>query len=328
MKTKTKILFTSALMLMIMSCSKSDSSNENNSPSNPIATEKTVEDVTITTQRVNTPIAPKLGYEGYTGFSWFQLIGDDILYTCASNLGAGNAQFMLKYNLTTNSFKTVTPNSIVCACGYTNSFVTDNTNAFMVSNDARKYSVSTDTWSDIDFPAAVRDNIGESGMSYANGKIYVCGGREATKSFKSYDIATNTWSNNNDYTENVGTPEMVTVQNKIYLLGGNATNKNFSVFDIATETWTEKTNLNFEFGSNAYGNIVSTAKNRYIFVLQADNIYVYDILKDKWKTTPIAIPVSGNSALNLFGLNDTTLYVTGVNASKDFALYKLTLDLP
>jgi Kelch motif len=308
-----------AIALFASSCSKSDSS----------IAEKTVEDITITTQRVSTPISPKLGYAGFTSRSWFQLIGNDILYICASNLGAGNPQFMLKYNLTSNSFTTVSPDAVACACGYENSFVTDNTNAFMIANSQKKYTVALDAWTSINCPPAIYSNIGESGMSYANGKIYACGGRTATKSFRSYDIAANTWSNENDYSENIGTPEMVTVQNKIYLLGGNTTNKNFSYFDIATNMWVAKANLNFALTTRYDANIVTKAKDRYIFVLKGYDIYVYDILKDQWKTNPISIPVSGNDALHLFGLNDTTLLITGVNnTSRDFALYKLTLDLP
>jgi Kelch motif len=320
LKTTIVIL---AISLFVSSCSKSEN------PETPAVAEKTVEDVSITAVRVSSPISPKLGYTGYTDRSWFQLVGNDILYTCASNLGAGNPQFMLKYNLTSNSFTTLSPDAVACACGYMNSFVTDNTNAFMIANSAKKYTVATDTWSSINFPAAIYSNIGEAGMSYANGKIFACGGRTATKSFRSYDITANTWSNENDYSEDILTPEMVTVQNKIYLLGGNTTKKNFSCFDITTNTWTAKANLNFAITTRYDTNIVAQAKNRYIFVLQRDQIYVYDTIKDLWKTNPITIPVSGNDALHLFSQNDNTLLVTGVNGStRDFALYKLTLNLP
>lgn len=315
-------LFLLAAVLFVASCSK------DNGQENPLAIEKTVDDLTISTQRVATPISPKLAYSGFEERSWFQLVGDNILYTCASNLGAANPQFMLKYNLTSNAFTPATSNDVVCACGYGNTLVSDNTNAFMITNQARKYSMASDSWSNISFPSAIRDGIGESGMTYANGKIFVCGGRVGTKSFKSYDIASDSWSNRNDCIENLEFTELVTVQNKIYALGGNSIdNKNFSCYDIVTNTWTSKTSLSFEMRSNDFANAVVSVKGRYIFVLELNKIRVYDALKDVWKKDIITVPVSG-SAMNIFAQNDTTLLITSVSSSRDFALYKLTLDLP
>ena len=314
-KTTIAILFIS---IFTFSCSKDDS--------NKAVLDMNVEDITITTIKVTTPVAPKLGYTGFTSSSWFQLVGNDILYTCASNLGVNNPQFMLKYNLNSNSFQTVTSNDITCACGFSNNFITDNTNAFMIASNARKYIVANDTWSDINYPAAIKNNIGEVGMAYANGKIYACGGRTKTKRFISYNISLNTWSNEKDYIEEISASEMVVVQNKIYLLGGNANNKNFSCFDIALNTWTAKADLTFDWSYSVRDNVVTNVKNRYIFALNNKKVYIYDIVNDKWKKDPITLSVIGK-AINLFGYNDTTLLVTSVSDTGDFTLYKLTLNL-
>ena len=316
-----------AFAFFTISCSKNDDPVP---VAPPVVAEKTVNDITITTQRVSTPIAPNLGYVNNISGSWFQLVGNDILYSCGSGLGASNPQFMLKYNLGTNTFNSALPDSTVQFGGIINSFVTDNTNLFYIANQARKYNLVANTWNDIDYPEAIRLNTREAGMSFANGKIYACGrGSIESNAFKSYNITTNAWSNENDYLEDITIPELVTVQNKIYLLGGNAIRKNFSYFDITSNTWVAKTNLPFTMLSSYQSNIVAQAKNRYIFAFQGDKIYVYDIVKDQWKTEPILVPVTGNTALHLFGLNDTTLLITGVNInSRDFALYKLTLNLP
>ncbi len=327
MKTLKNTIAILAFATALFSCSKDDDNKR--VTETPPVTEKTVNDITITTERVSTPIAPNLGFTGPQDTSWFQLIGNDILYKCRHNPVAGADKFMLKYNLISNSFTSVSTSfSDMNSTGIVNSFVTDNFNAFHFGDLAKKYDFQLNLWITLDYPIAVRSSTGGAGMSYANGKIYACGGGTLfNKGFKSFDITSNGWSNENDYSEDIGTSEMVTVQNKIYLLGGNATNKNFSYFDLTSKIWVAKTNLSFAIATNSLSNIVAQAKSRYIFALQGDKIYVYDIVKDQWKTNPITIPVTGNSFLHLFGLNDNTLLVTGVNTTtKDFALYKLPLN--
>ena len=318
MKTTQTTIAVLVLLIFAMSCSKDNSDT--------VVKEKTVEDISITTEKVSTPIAPKLINSNNLSAVWIQLVGNNIIYSSHVATPATNLDFMLKYNLTLNSFSNVTPNNVNCYCGYTNSFVTDNTNLFMIANDARKYTVATNVWSDINYPAAIKDNNGETGMAHSNGKIYVCGGRVPSKRFVCYDISSNTWSNRNDYIENIETSEMVAVDNKIYLLGGNSSNTNFSVYDIATNTWAAKGNLNFTLNTDFLTNIVTSVKNRYIFVLSNGKIYSYDLVKDQWKTDPITAPLS--RAQQLFTLNDNTLLLAGLSTTGDFSLYKLTLSLP
>ncbi len=319
MKTIKLIIAILALSIFAMSCSKDDEAKA--------IIDKPLEEFTIVTQKISTPVTPKLAYQGYESSSWFQLVGNDILYTCASNIGLGNPQFMLKYNLQSNTFSTITPNIEVCACGYMNGFITDGTNAFMIANEALKYTLATNAWSEIFYPTIIKENSGETGMSYTNGKIYVCGGRSPSKRFVSYNIDGNVWQNELNYLENITTSEMITIANKIYLLGGNATDKNFSYFDIPSNSWTAKSDLNFTLSPNEIVNKVTSTKERYLFVFEENKIYVYDTMKDIWKKDPIAIPIPASTkALNLFRQNDNTLLITGVSANRNFALYSLTIN--
>jgi hypothetical protein len=286
-----------------------------------------VEDITATVQKVSTPVAPKQHYSGYSSWSWFSLVGDNIFYSCASNLGTGNPQFMLRYNLSANSFSTVTPDKEICACGYTNKMVTDGTNIFYIANDAVKYTVSGNAWSKLSYPSTAKDNNGETGQVYYNNKIYVLGGRNASTRFKYYDIAANTWYNAADYGTSVSTSQMAVVNNKIYALGYNDANKkSFSSYDAAANSWNKLTDLPFDISSSYKDHFVSSYQNRFLLVLQGKKLYIYDAVKAAWKTAALDIPIADiSTAANLFS-SGTKIYVAGVSGARDFVLYTISLD--
>lgn len=303
--------------MLLSACSKDDDQ--------PV---KTIEDITGTEVKMNTPLAPKTTLSTHI---WSVLIEKNIYYSNNSNgPGGSQNQFMMRYNIESNSFEEVQKDDEICACGYSNKLITNgrgiNARIYYIANEAKRYSLLSNIWINIDYPFSAQENNGETGMVYHQDRIYVLGGRTPSKRFKYYDTSSNSWFNATDYSQNVGSSQLVSANNKIYALGGN-NNYPFSIFDSSTNLWTNLPNLPFQFLPSVTNHIVANYNDKYLLVLQNTKLYIYDLLNNKWKTTPLDLNLnSANNGKSIF-TSDNDIYITGLsNTNGDFALYKITLN--
>lgn len=276
-----------------------------------------VNDLTVNAEQLQTPLAPK---NPGNSSVWFSMVGRNIFYANPSNNAV--PQFMLSYNLDTNAFTGLTPHESVCACGLSSKIVSDSNSLFYIANDAFKYSIDDNTWSEITYPDDSKDNNGETGILHHNGKIYFLGGREADKKFKYYDIATDSWGTGPDCLYNVQLPDMVAADNKIYALGGNESNSKFSVYEVG-KGWTALPDLTFE-SPNDQSITTAVFQNKYIFVYTYTGIYIYDIKAGKWRDEPVILNNLSGNYINLFS-DDAYIYAVGKTNSNEFLLYKITV---
>jgi hypothetical protein len=224
-----------------------------------------VNKITFDIEKVNTPVAPR--NPGGTE-PWFALAGNKIYYTNPSN-SATIEQFMLAYNIGSNTFSSLTPHNEVCACGFESKLVTDGNNLFYIANEAWKYSIAGNTWSELNYPSDFKSNNGETGVAYNAGKIYFLGGRTANGKFKYYDIAANDWFYPATYYP-VEENDMTAVNNRIYTLGGNYPDNNkFAYFDLASNSWKTLPDLPFRATNSSNAHTVASYGNRYIVALPA-----------------------------------------------------------
>ena len=279
---------------------------------------KTVDSITLKVQRVTTPVASK-NPGNYT--VWFSMVGNRIYYANPSN--TANAQFMLEYNIASNTFADKAINTEVCACGYTSKLIADGTNMFYIANSAVKYTAASNAWSVLSYPATAKDNNGQTGVVYYNGKIYFLGGSTASVKFKYYDIAANSWFNLADGLFATSSSELVAVNDKIYALAGESSFTKFSSYTHSAG-WTALSNLPFQLHVNYYFHYTASFGNRYIFALAGKDIYIYDATTDKWAINPIHTGINDTN-LNLFSDN-INLYIAAKTASNDFALYKIDVN--
>ncbi len=298
-------------IFVITGCKKDKTSNA--------SSHKTVDSIMLTTQRVTTPTAPK-NPGNYS--VWFTMAGNNIYYANPSNTGL--TQFFLQYNISANSFTEKATNTEVCACGYMSKIVSDGTNLFYISNAAVKYAVSSNSWSTLNYPTLARDNNGEAGVIYYNGKIYYLGGRTASTKFKYYDIASNNWFNLADALYATSAADVVAVQDKIFALGGENSRQKFSSFSMSTGIWTVLPDLPVKANNNYSNFSVVSFANKYIVALASGNLYVYDIAANKWAAKPVASGISNVSNLNIFSDN-VNIYIAGKTSGNDFALFKITV---
>lgn len=275
-----------------------------------------VNNMVLTGQQVTTPSAPQ--NPGNYGV-WFAMAGGNVYYINPSN--TANPQFMLAYNMETNIFTDKTPHEEICACGYMSKIVTDGSYLYYIANEAYKYSIANDTWTEMAYPANVEDNNGEAGIVHHNGKIYFLGGREATNKFKYYDTDTDTWYNTANYLYNVETPEMAAIGNKIYALGGDEQRTRFSVYS-EEDGWLALPNMPFDLQNFYATHSVAAFKDRYIFVLSNSQINIYDTQTNEWKQEPVDAQPFGYG--DLFA-DDNNLYIASKTNDNDFKLVKITV---
>ena len=329
MKTKNRQFFLIILsLLFIVSCSGDDSNNESTKPEI-----KNINDIILTTTLINTPTTPE-DSGNYSVF--FSMAGDKVYYANPSNTPL--TQFMLEYNLNTNEFTSKMTNNEVCACGFSSVIVSDGTDLFYITNDAVRYSSGTNMWSNLSYPNEFRDNNGETGIVYYNGKIYFYGGRTPTNRFKYYDISADTWHDAPNGPYVATTSEMIALGNTIYSIGGTSyTNSSMEQinnrrrFVSYTEGggWTTMPDLPFEFSAFWRSHLTAALNNRFIFALSSDKIYIYDTDSQIWKDEPITLEVDAINInnRNLFSYN-VKLYLAGKSSTNEFKIYEIEAQLP
>ncbi|RZJ58762.1 MAG: DUF1668 domain-containing protein, partial [Flavobacterium sp.] len=210
------------------------------------------------------------------------------------------------------------------ACGYGSRLISTGTELYYIANDAVKYSIADDEWSDINYPVNVAENNGETGIAYNNGKIYFLGGRDFKKTFKYYDTAADSWFNVPDYPVAVKSPDLVAVKDKIYAIGGTQDSRKFSVYTEGG-SWEELPDVPF-LPRNLYKTYTVTAfQDRYIFaIVYGEGMHIYDTKTNEWRNEPIAIGGFDGFADNLFA-DDQFLYIASKTNDNDFKLQKITI---
>ena len=251
------------------------------------------------------------------------LVGNNIYFGNWSN--TAKAQFLVRYNVSSNTFSSaLAKSSNVCGCGYSSHLVSDGTNIFYIANDATKYTASSNAWSTIAYPTTAQDNNGEAGVGYFNGNIYFVGGRTASTLFKYYSISQNSWFTAPNYLYATNRSQLSTYKDRLYVLGGTGVTRKMAYFSTAGNTWTAVKDIPFDVNSS-YESSFAAVLGDYLFLLQSDSVYVYDLLKDVWATEPIkltGLPSYGN----LFS-NGQKLYVSGKNSANIPAITELTISI-
>lgn len=304
--------FVLCLTLVVMiSCKKSG-----DEPA--VVTEKTPNDVVLTVKSLNVPLSSyDIGNYSFQSI----MVGNSIYYASYSN--TAKPQFFVRYDVSNNTFSSaLAKSSNVCGCGYSSRLVTDGTNVYYIANDATKYVASSNTWQALSYPATAKDNNGEAGTAYYNGNIYFVGGRTPTTLFKYYNISQDKWFTVPNYLYPTNRSQVVAYKDKLYVLGGEGAKRKVSVFSTSTNTWTPLKDTAFDVNTS-YESTYATVLGDYIFLLQGKSIYVYDIAKDVWSTTPIEVN-DAPSYSNLFS-NGQKLYIAGKNTSNIPVAYELTM---
>ncbi|RRB07835.1 hypothetical protein [Larkinella rosea] len=282
--------------------------------------EKTANDVVLTAKQLSMPLST-FDIGAYPVQS--VLVGNSIYFGNYSN--TAKTQFFVRYDLGSNTFSSSLAKSAnVCGCGYSSKLVSDGTNIFFIANDATKYTVSSNTWQTLTYPTTAKDNNGEAGVTYYNGNIYFVGGRTPSTLFKYYSVSQDKWFTVPNYLFATTSSELVVYKDKIYALGGQGAKQKMAYFSTTGNTWTALKDLPFEVASS-YQNVYSAVLGDYLFVLQNQSVYVYDLLKDTWATEPIKLEnVPGYG--NLFS-NGQKLYISGKNSSNTPAITELTMSM-
>ncbi len=321
---KTNLLM--VVLMMIFSACSGDDEAENTEIEQP-EEQTLVNKITLEVEKVATPAAP----QNPGNYSvWFTMVANSIYYANPSNTAV--PQFMLKYSVNGNYFQSVTPHEEVCACGYSSKLVGDENRLFYIANEAFRYNVAQNNWTELNYPIEFKENNGETGIVYHNSKVYFLGGRDSSTRFKYYNTTNDSWGDEDAYDFPVNTPDMISVGNKIYALGGDVDRKKFGVFQEGAG-WTQLPDLNFQ-PINSYGkHSVASFQNRYIFIMSQQNsstvaIQVYDTQESEWKETPIELALEGTNNyynMNLFS-NNSYLYLVSTDNSNEMSLHKITID--
>lgn len=304
------------LSFLLVNCSDDDqSASPNEEDQTPLVDRITlnVEDISI----------PENTYNPGNYSVWFSLMGNKMIYANPSNTAQN--QFMTSFHLSNNYFTNLQTHNEVCACGYSSKFVNDGVNLYYIANEAWKYNITNNTWTELNYPATAHENNGETGILYHNDKIYFLGGRDASTKFKYFDTTTNSWSNLSNYTYSVETPDMAAINNRIYVLGGESSGKRFSYYEEGAG-WIPLPDLAFNPKNSYNEHTVTSYGNRFIFALVNGAIHIYDSQEEIWAEEPITISVSGNY-MNLFSDNNY-LYLAYKTNLNEFKLSKITLTIP
>lgn len=310
---KTTYLFSLIICsFFIFSCSGSD--EETPEP------EKTVNDIQLTLQQRNMPLS-SFDIGNYPVLSI--LVGNSIYFASYSN--TAKPQFFTRFNLSNNTFSNALPNSNnVCGCGYSSKLVTDGTNIFYIANDATKFTASSNTWTMINYPASAKDNNGEAGVGYLNGNIYFIGGRTESSLFKYFNISQNQWFTAPNYLYSTSTSNVVAYKDRLYVLGGRNIDRKMSYYSTTTNNWTALDDLEFDINSYYSFHTVAVLGDN-LYILQSDNVYIFDLVKNQWATNPITL-TGLPSYSNLFS-DGQKLYITGKNVSNIPVVFDLLVSM-
>lgn len=305
-----KILLSCLLVLVLAGCKKSDDA--------PATPEKTVNDVVLTPKQLTMPLST---YDAGPYPMQSVFVGNAIYFGNYSN--TAKPQFFVRYDLGSNSFSSaLAKSSNVCGCGYSSKLVSDGTNIFFIANDATKYTASSNTWTATTYPTTAKDNNGEAGVGYYNGNIYFVGGRTVSNLFKYYNISQDKWYTAANYLYATNRSQLSAYKDRLYVLGGENTKRKAAYFSTTANTWTALPDAPFDVNSS-YESTFSAILGDYLYLLQNDSVYVYDLIKDTWATEPIkltGLPSYGN----LF-TNGQKLYVSGKNTANIPAITELTV---
>ncbi len=280
--------------------------------------QKTVNDIALTPKQLSVPINT---YD--TGIHPIQsvLVGNSIYFANYSN--TDKPQFFVRYDLSSNTFSAdLAKSDNMCGCGYRSKLVSDGTAVFFIANAATKYTPSSNSWTVLSYPAMAEDNAGEAGLTYYNGNIYFVGGRTPSTLFKYYTISQDKWFTAPNYLYSTTSSEIVAYKDKLYVLGGLGAKQKMAYFATGTNTWTALKDISFEV-STSDGNVFSAVLGDYLYLLQNQSVYIYDLVNGIWATEPIkldGLPSNGN----LFS-NGKKLYVSGKNSSTSPVVTELTV---
>lgn len=300
-------IFAILFLLTIVSCNKDEPEKE-----------LTLENIKLSIEQVNSPVPPKTTIHSY----WTQLVGNDIFFSPEYNIILTD-QFMLKYDTQKNTYTEVTPHKSVAPVAYINKLATDGKNLYYIANEAWKYTVATNTWSPLNYPSSVKANNGEPAIAYHNGKLYYVGGRNGTKQFRCYDIASDSWFNMPDIPENVYQGEGIAVGNQIFVMGGNLKNKIYN-YDIDSKQWSVKKEAPFNILTTFIYNLyLAKTKNRFVYYCSQNKISIYDTKTDQWRVNALTGLPGNEERVNLVAFDDHTLYLIVKDFSKVFLIYKI-----
>jgi hypothetical protein len=287
--------------ITFLSCKKEKSLEEN-----------PLDKITIQLRSEVVPVPPKTYSGVFSNYFKMTNIGTDIYIAPPYQNSQPLQNYFIKYNLNSKSYSTLNYDPSICACGYTSKLVNNGTNIFYIANEAKKYNISTNTWSSINYPVAAQNNNGEAGvLSYSN-KIYFLGGRTFTNKLKYYDILNDQWYNlaNAPYYGELS--NMAAIDNKIYALGGYdgiKHTKTLSVFDINNNSWdTLPPIINLIPYTNSSRTNMVSLNERFLVVIDGEefeplSLSIFDTYTNQWRNNPID--------LNLDYLYPTLLNIEG-----------------
>lgn len=297
-------------LIVLAGCKKSEDTSA--------TPEKTVNDIVLTPKQLSIPIS-SYDVGAYPILS--VMVGNNIYFGNWSN--TAKPQFLVRYDISSNSFSSALAKSTnVCGCGYSSHLVSDGTNIFYIANDATKYTASSNAWSNLAYPSTAQDNNGEAGVGYFNGGIYFVGGRTPSTLFKYYGISQNGWFTAPNYLYATNRSQLSAYKDRLYVLGGTGATRKMAYFSTASNTWTAVKDIPFDVNSS-YESSFAAVLGDYLYLLQGNSVYVYDIAKDVWATDPTKIdglPSYGN----LFS-NGQKLYISGKNTSNIPVVFELSV---
>ena len=245
------------------------------------------------------------------GWLWAISIGSNLFIGNESNSGQFN-QFFTKYDFNTSSFTDLPTNGEICACGYNSILVTDNTSLYYFANEGVKFSPGSQSWSSVNYPYAFQN--GEAGCGVLNGRIYYIGGRNFTTTVRYYDISSDSWDSlATKFYYRTNSSAVIGFNNKLYVLGGNSEGQyKVSVYDPLTDSWSKKADCPYKTYDYA------VLFQNLIIVRGDENLYCYDPINDKWKST-YALPSAINDVIPF--VYNSNLYIVGIN----YDTYKIVL---
>ncbi len=315
------------LFSILTACSGDDESGNPNNDPEPPEEQTVVNTISLVAEKVETPQAP---YNPGNYSVWFSMVANTIYYANPSNTAV--PQFMLKYSVSGNYFHTLTSHEEVCACGYSSKIVGDENRLFYIANEAWRYNVGSNNWTELSYPNDFHQNNGETGVTYHQNKVYFLGGRDSSTRFKYYDTTMDDWGDLPTYPYPVDTPDLAVVNNKIYALGGDVDKKKFGVYEEGSG-WTQLTDLNFQAINGSGQHTVASFQNRFIFIMNELNtnsvkIHVYDTQENEWKENPIEVVLEGDNNSNYMNLfsNNSYLYVVTKDYDNEMSLHKISVN--
>ena len=289
-------------------------------PPTPTPTTKTVNDIVLTPTQLSLPLTT---FDAGPYPMHSIMVGNNIYFGNVSN--SAKPQFFTRYSLSSNTFSpALAVSSNVCGCGYSSRLVSDGANILYIANDATKYTASAGTWTPLNYPATARDNAGEAGAGYHNGNVYFVGGRTPSTLFKYYNISQDAWYTAPNYLYPTNMSQVSSYKDRLYVLGGTGAANKMSYFSTTTSTWTALTDTPTAV-STSYDRTLSAVVGDNLYLLQSNAVHIYDLIKNVWATTPVAISGLPGYA-NLFS-DGQSLYVTGKNASNVPAVFKIAVSL-